>query len=572
MNRLLLILILSVSCTVLSGQNISGIRNAHAANAAPRYTDMDLIAKYNRAIGADSCLQEAWRLMESGSDNGDLLVETFGNALAGRHFLHKGPEDSALFYLNRSIIVAQKRDSSTWTTAYKWIMSEVYNNLGLFYLNLQLDYYKASIYLLKALEYTGDSNDKLPLILANLTLVHSFRNDTSGMEYARRLKTYSEKTGDAGYLSSYCMALMHYTAGRLEEAERYVNDALAHIDKEGNPEFYERELIIAYNLKAKTMLALGKVNEAISALESAKSIDHDITDCPITDTYLTFGQYFTTCGDTEKALEFLFEGVSISQSTSSYVWLGKIYKQISKIYEDRQDYRNALRYERLMNEEERRTFDRRKEYDLTEIKTKYKIEQYENTIKEKEIEVLRRDRFLIILASVMIIIVASSLIAWHTMRRKNRYYEKIVQQYTRNATLNKRIRELEDQNRKYTSSTLSDTKGDDLYGRLCRMMNEERVYHDQNLSIDKLASMLETNRTYLSRIINERTGMNFSQYINKHRIDEAVSTIMDSHGECLLKSLAFELGFKTTSSFYKAFSKETGMPPASFRDKCAEGR
>lgn len=570
MNRLLLILILSVSCTVLSGQNISGIRNAHAANAAPRYTDMDLIAKYNRAIGADSCLQEAWRLMESGSDNGDILIQTFGNALAGRHFLHLGPEDSALLYMNRAIMLAGRHDSTSHNFAYEWIMSEVYNNLGLFYLNRQLDYYKASQYLLEALKYTDSSNDRLPLLLANLTLVHAFRNDTTGMEFALRLKEYSDRTGEARFVSDYCMALMSHTCSRPEQAEMYINKALEELSLEEKPA--PRNYIMAYNLQAKIMLSLKKVDLAIESLDKARSIKHRLDDCDISDTYLTIGHYLVDRGKLTEALDILIEGVHLSDSTDAYVHLGEMYSLISEIYERQHDWKNALRYERLMNEEERRTFDRRKEYDLTEIKAKYKLEQYENTIKEKEIEVLRRDRFLIILASVMIIIVASSLIAWHTMRRKNRYYEKIVQQYTRNATLNKRIRELEDQNRKYTSSTLSDTKGDDLYGRLCRMMNEERVYHDQNLSIDKLASMLETNRTYLSRIINERTGMNFSQYINKHRIDEAVSTIMDSHGECLLKSLAFELGFKTTSSFYKAFSKETGMPPASFRDKCAEGR
>ena len=130
---------------------------------------------------------------------------------------------------------------------------------------------------------------------------------------------------------------------------------------------------------------------------------------------------------------------------------------------------------------------------------------------------------------------------------------------------------MEDRNPdKYNKSSLSETKGNDLWEQVTQCMEKGQVYHDSELTIDKLAARLSTNRSYLSRVINEYAGMNFNQYLNKYRIEEAIRSIAESKGECLLKSLAFDLGFKSTSGFNKAFSKETGIPPSVFRDKCRQ--
>lgn len=558
---------------VLSCFPTAASNTVYAANPAARagYDDASLIAKYRKAehSSRDSVLLYAASMTTVGERNGDCLLQAYGNALAGRYHLHKGNTDSALLYLNRALMLPGRQDSLLHAQAFRWIKADIYNNLALFHLNWQLDYFKALTYLLKALDYADDTNDRLPIILANIVLVHSYRNDTTGMEYALRLKEYSERTGSAKFLTGYSLALMDYICGRPADAEEHIGNAVDVLEADsGNGGPHYRELIMSYNLYAKIMLSTKRVKEAMQKLEMAKSIKYDITDCDISDTYLTFGYYFLDNNMPDEAISILLEGVRMCDSTLSYVHLGEIYQLISELYENKGDYRKALEYDRLLRDENRRMYDRRKEYDLTEIKTKYKLEQYQNTIKEKEIEVLKRDRFLILLTAIIVIVVTILLITWYSMRKKSRYYEKIVQQYTKNASLNKRIRELENQNQKYVNSTLSDTKGDDLYDRLTRMMNVDRIYRDQDLSVDKLAVLLDTNRTYLSRIINERTGMNFNKYINKYRVDEAVSVIMETHGQCLLKSLAFDLGFKTTSSFYKAFSNETGMPPAAFRDKC----
>ena len=45
-------------------------------------------------------------------------------------------------------------------------------------------------------------------------------------------------------------------------------------------------------------------------------------------------------------------------------------------------------------------------------------------------------------------------------------------------------------------------------------MREEKIYKDNSITKDKIADLLGTNRTYLSRIINEQSKQSFTRYVN----------------------------------------------------------
>jgi YesN/AraC family two-component response regulator len=49
----------------------------------------------------------------------------------------------------------------------------------------------------------------------------------------------------------------------------------------------------------------------------------------------------------------------------------------------------------------------------------------------------------------------------------------------------------------------------------------EQLFLKQGIRISDIASMLETNRTYVSRLVNNTYNMSFSDYINTLRIDYA---------------------------------------------------
>lgn len=558
-----------LTATRLSANEANGLRIFESGKRTDTIARIESIAERILSSPEDSMKIEAYRLLKYGEKHNDNLLMTYGNSLVGFYYLIQDADmaDSALFYLNNSLSIAESRTRNDNEHHYRWILARTYNYLGLYFLNYQIDYYKASECFFEALENIDNRSVIYPLVLANLTLVHYFRNDASGMGYARELYDYYKSTGDSPFEANYCMAAMLYTIGDYSEAEKYIDDAISIISKYNTHE-NQRLIINANNLKGKIMWAKGQVEEALKSMERATELKTDDISADITETYILFSDYFKKLGKTDRALELLLQCQNMHRNDRGLVHQPKLYDKISELYETKGDYRKALEYHKLYLTSQKALFDQKKEYDLGEIKAVYQVERYRNKIKEQEIASLKKNRQIMILSISIVIALLICAVIWYIMYKKNRYYEKIVQQYSQNASLNKRIRELEDQNQKYTKSALSEDKGDDLFERMVNLMEKDKVYHDPNLTIDRLAAILDSNRTYLSRIINERTGMNFSQYVSKHRIDEAISIIMESKGECLLKTLAFDLGFKTTSSFYKAFSKETGMPPSSFREKC----
>ena len=55
--------------------------------------------------------------------------------------------------------------------------------------------------------------------------------------------------------------------------------------------------------------------------------------------------------------------------------------------------------------------------------------------------------------------------------------------------------------------------------------------------------------------------MSFSDYINRLRVEEAMSRMITKEEGTPLKVIALEVGFNNDSSFYRHFRKVTGMTP-----------
>ena len=113
-------------------------------------------------------------------------------------------------------------------------------------------------------------------------------------------------------------------------------------------------------------------------------------------------------------------------------------------------------------------------------------------------------------------------------------------------------------------------KSNEMFMRIERLMTGDRIYRENGLTRDKVAERLGSNRTYISQVINDKTGMSFLAYINSYRIEEAIELLSDPANDIPLKALSSDLGFSSISTFYKLFSEKVGMPPAKYREKIIE--
>ncbi|PKL38953.1 MAG: hypothetical protein CVV44_08780 [Spirochaetae bacterium HGW-Spirochaetae-1] len=112
-----------------------------------------------------------------------------------------------------------------------------------------------------------------------------------------------------------------------------------------------------------------------------------------------------------------------------------------------------------------------------------------------------------------------------------------------------------------------DLKGideEDVKARLLSLMELEKLYCDEDLSLKRLSGLLDMQPHHLSIFLNNKLNVNFNVFINQYRIGEALS-MMQSEQDRSLLSIAFAVGFNSKSSFYEAFKKQTGMSPARYR-------
>jgi AraC-like DNA-binding protein/TPR repeat protein len=104
-----------------------------------------------------------------------------------------------------------------------------------------------------------------------------------------------------------------------------------------------------------------------------------------------------------------------------------------------------------------------------------------------------------------------------------------------------------------------------LFERFQRLLQDEYLYRNSTVTIEQIALMIKTNKTYLSQAIQKCTGQNFSTCINEYRIREAVQLISGDSGKYTLEGIGFDVGFNDRRTFCTVFKKITGLPPSVFK-------
>lgn len=116
-----------------------------------------------------------------------------------------------------------------------------------------------------------------------------------------------------------------------------------------------------------------------------------------------------------------------------------------------------------------------------------------------------------------------------------------------------------------SNSQLDLTDYEGVIKQLALLMENDKVYLQTDLSKQKLADMLEVPAYILSKIINEKLGASFWDYINQARVERA-KELLEQTGEKML-AVAIKSGYNSESVFYKNFRKSTGLTPKKYQDK-----
>lgn len=115
-------------------------------------------------------------------------------------------------------------------------------------------------------------------------------------------------------------------------------------------------------------------------------------------------------------------------------------------------------------------------------------------------------------------------------------------------------------------ATIAET--DELLMRITTALREDQLFTNPSLTIQDLATAVGSNRTYVSACINRRTGLSFSQFVARYRIEHAKTILTSprytSDHEAIIDAISLS-GFTSDQTFYRVFKEITGLTPLQYR-------
>lgn len=97
---------------------------------------------------------------------------------------------------------------------------------------------------------------------------------------------------------------------------------------------------------------------------------------------------------------------------------------------------------------------------------------------------------------------------------------------------------------------------------------ENNIKND--ITIDKLASIMHFHPNYFIRFFKDVIGMPPMEYINNMRIE--LANRMLQHSDIPIQDIAREVGFNTPFYFTRSFKKKTGYTPSAYRKMLNSGQ
>ena len=188
---------------------------------------------------------------------------------------------------------------------------------------------------------------------------------------------------------------------------------------------------------------------------------------------------------------------------------------------------------------------------------------YQTHEKELELEESRSQTaiFRILAIAALLLLLLTAYILWRVRRDNRQLAEK-------NRSLYRQIKEREQseaeehqQMEKRPVETLSQNQ--QLYNRLCPIMEDPAVFTDPDANHETLARLLGTNRTYLADALHECADTTPADFINRYRIRYAAQLLATTDDPV---SLVAELcGIPNRSTFSRLFRDRYSMTPTEYR-------
>lgn len=520
------------------------------------------------AIPQDSVEQYARQLVADAEATQNKAMRQKGYALLGELYMRNDDNARAREYLDASWEaweqMGKRIDSAEgYKTVYR-----LYNALGILIANSDMDYARATSLFIEGLELAlRNNNDHDYAVLAyNLVVLFFVREDTQGQQYAQSLYDNGVQTDDPYMksLGALAMALMAGVAQDYNAVEQWLDRAEETHDWS--------DYIMVATLRGVAATGLHHYSDAEREFNRARSMVPGATASEVAYFYHSYSRFLFRRNRLDEARRALVSGIEHSKKCDNHVFTYRLYHSLSQLASLKGDSADALAYFRRYHDEYTRVYSLEQERQIKGLAARYSSAVHKQLMQKAEMEMMIKNRNMVIVLIITLFVAVATLVSVVMYRRKNRLYKRVALQLRESVHTQSRLRgQIEalrnarnDQPQPGTPS-LDTEKVDRIFSDLERLMSVDKVFSDPDLTREKVAAMLGTNRTYLSQTLRQRTGKTFTAYVNDFRIDEALRLLADHSLDLPLKAVTSQVGFASPATFYKCFKEKTGMTPALYQ-------
>lgn len=500
--------------------------------------------------------------------------DTDGHAVAGNKHENSSinVEDDASFYLERGDASYGKMDYTSALENYvkglricelkdeKRDVAVFYKNIGNIYCLFE-DLERGGMYYKTGLDYCRKYGDKTTemKILINLTGISTFMNR---VDEARGYYNEFVKLGDSGddvirFMGKYNYGLILLKDKKYREAADIYHSLVKQSSADGIAQLYECS---AYQQIYRAYLGLGKKDSALYYMKKCEAAAKENNmQYRFIELQKDISKYYETAGDMRLSQEYKSRYLTMKDSIynmrefdvvkhAQFLYeMDKVEKEISGLQTEKDEFKRIVTLQRTLigvvlfvmlavsvfliilykqkkdlNESYSKLYAVNRKFVENQESMKQRISEYKDRIREQDDEIKRLDK-------------------------------------TQASNTDEPV--------KYQSSGLNDTHKQALVEAITDVMERRMAFCDDDFSLDKLADSVGSNSKYVSQVINDTYGKNFSNFVNEYRVNLASMRLADikNYGNYTIRAVAESVGFKSYSTFNNVFRKITGITPSMYQ-------
>ncbi|UAB81844.1 tetratricopeptide repeat protein [Marixanthomonas sp. SCSIO 43207] len=291
-------------------------------------------------------------------------------------------------------------------------------------------------------------------------------------------------------------------------------------------------------------------------------------DMPLMDLQITYdlGKVAHGQGNFQEAINLFQRGLDNYEVTPAEEgYMDDYYKLLADSYKETGDFERANYYfEKYITSTSE--FNKIKN-DIKESTRAQEIKEFRNELESLESEKNKKETYLNYLflgASVIILILLFFLLRFYKTKKENEAKFETLLAKINIAEKPEDIIDTKDEDldEKNTTDVPEETKQQILDG-LKKLENQE-YFLKQDCNSYNVAKKINTNTSYLSKVINSHFGKNFNTYINDLRINYTIVRLKNDviFRSYSIQAIAEEVGYKSADSFTKYFKRDTGLNPS----------